>query len=383
MTLPALIALRKPDLRFDPGRRHHGRMPSPDTPVSAPPVPASATRRWDEMLRSLAALLPAGPASVLVDGGGGQPAALATRLAATLAAGGRACARVTDGSDGSPGGAGEETVWLADGPGWRAARALDAACSWDVVIWVHTPAADGTAGSPGGGPGGQAGEHGADIVIDMYDPDWPVIRRVAAPLAARGPWYLTETRAFFSCRAATWNTRFGDDMPAYAAAVARAGIRLGGVAIDVGCGTGRALPALRRAVGPDGAVIAADLTPEMLDQARQVSEAADAALVLADARRLPFADASADALFAAGLVNHLPDTEAGLGELARVTRPGGLLVLFHPSGRAALAARHGRTLSPDEPLAAGPLGRSTVAAGWRLTAYDDAVDHFFALAVRE
>ncbi|MFY9777307.1 MAG: methyltransferase domain-containing protein, partial [Trebonia sp.] len=106
------------------------------------------------------------------------------------------------------------------------------------------------------------------------------------------------------------------------------------------------------------------------------------ALVLADARRLPFADAAADALFAAGLINHLPDTETALTELARVTRSGGLLVLFHPAGRAALAARHGRTMTPDEPLSAGPLRRSTAASGWRLTAYDDAVDHFFALAAR-
>ena len=167
-----------------------------------------------------------------------------------------------------------------------------------------------------------------------------------------------------------------------ATAVARAGIRRSGVAIDVGCGTGRALPALRQAVGRDGAVIAADLTPEMLAQARPQAAAARAALVLADARKLPFADASADALFAAGLINHLPDPEAGLGELARVTRTGGLLVLFHPSGRAALAARHGRTLTQDEPLSAGPLQRSTTATGWRLAAYYDAVDHFFALAVR-
>jgi SAM-dependent methyltransferase len=194
--------------------------------------------------------------------------------------------------------------------------------------------------------------------------------------------YITETRAFFACRAATWNTRFGDDMPAYAAAVARAGLPRGGVVIDVGCGTGRALPALRRAVGPDGFVIADDLTPEMLAQARPQGTPARAALILADARRLPFADASADALFAAGLVSHLPDTEAGLTELARVTRPAGLLVLFHPSGRAALAARHGRTLSGDEPLAAGPLRRSTAVTGWRLTVYDDAADRFFALAVR-
>jgi ubiquinone/menaquinone biosynthesis C-methylase UbiE len=202
---------------------------------------------------------------------------------------------------------------------------------------------------------------------------------MASPHSGR---YIAETQAFFASRAATWDTRFGDDMPAYTAAVAKAGIRHGGVAIDVGCGTGRALPALRQAVGPDGAVIAADLTPEMLAQARPQAAAARAALVLADARRLPFADGSADAFFAAGLVNHLPDPQAGLGELARVTRRDGLLILFHPTGRAALAARHGRTLTQDEPLSSGPLARSTLAAGWRLTVYDDATDHFFALAVR-
>jgi SAM-dependent methyltransferase len=194
--------------------------------------------------------------------------------------------------------------------------------------------------------------------------------------------YVAETQAFFGGRAATWDSKFGDDLPAYRAAVAEAGIRPGGVAIDVGCGTGRALPPLREAVGPDGAVFAVDLTPEMLAAAGQKCGAARAARILADARSLPFADASADVIFAAGLVNHLPDEVAGLRELARVTRPGGLLVLFHPSGRAALAARHGRGLSPDEPLAEGMLRRSTSASGWRLTAYDDAPHRFFAVAER-
>jgi ubiquinone/menaquinone biosynthesis C-methylase UbiE len=198
----------------------------------------------------------------------------------------------------------------------------------------------------------------------------------------RRPWSIAETRAFFAARAATWDTKFGDDMPAYAAAIAEAGIPRGGAVVDVGCGTGRALPPLREAVGPRGAVLAIDITPEMLHEASCQGRAAHAALLLADARRLPLADACVDAVFAAGLVHHLPDTDAGLRELARVTRPGGLLVLFHPSGRAALAARHGRVLSPDEPLAAGPLRRATEATGWCLTAYDDAVERFFALAVR-
>ena len=123
-----------------------------------------------------------------------------------------------------------------------------------------------------------------------------MIRRVAASLASRGSWYLTETRAFFSPRAATWDTRVGDDMPPSRRG-RQAGIRRGSVVIDVGCGTGRALPALRQAVGSHGAVIAADLTPAMLAKARPQATAARAALVLADARKLPFADASADALF--------------------------------------------------------------------------------------
>jgi SAM-dependent methyltransferase len=332
--------------------------------------------RWDEMLCGLAGLIPAGTASVLVDGCGEHPSLLAARLAATLAESGRPCVRPAGTERDPVAGA----VRLADGPAWRAARETGTPPSWDVVIWLRTPGA----GRPADGPGdlSEDGENGADIVVDLYDQDWPVIRRVAAPLAASGPWYVTETRAFFSPRAATWDTKFGDDMPAYAAAVARAGIRPGGVAIDVGCGTGRALPALRRAVGPDGAVIAADLTPAMLATARPQATAARAALVLADARRLPFAGGSADALFAAGLVSHLPDPEAGLGELARITRPGGLLVLFHPSGRAALAARHGRTLTQDEPLSAAPLTRLTLATGWRLTTYDDAPGHFYALAIR-
>jgi SAM-dependent methyltransferase len=194
--------------------------------------------------------------------------------------------------------------------------------------------------------------------------------------------YLTETRAFFACRAATWDAKFGDDLPAYWAAVTEAGIRRGGVVIDIGCGTGRALPPLREAVGPAGTVIALDVTPEMLAAARPAARLAAASVVIADARVLPFADGSADAIFAAGLVNHLPDTEAGLRELARVTSPGGLLVLFHPSGRAALAARHGHALSPDEPLSEGPLRRFTAASGWELTAYDDAPDRFFAVAER-
>jgi SAM-dependent methyltransferase len=332
--------------------------------------------RWEELLGNLAGLLPAGAAAVVIDGG--QSGTVADRLAGTLAAAGRPCSRLArtpplggdGGKDGAGTGAGTATgtIMLADGPRCRSRR------RWDVVIWLRTPPADG--GSPA------HGEAGADIVVDLSDPEWPVIRHVAAALAGRGPWYITETQAFFSARAATWDAKFGDDLPAYATAIAEAGVPADGVVVDVGCGTGRALPALRQAVGPHGSVIALDLTPGMLAHARAQGRAAHAALVVGDARCLPLADASVDAVFAAGLIMHLPDPEAGLRQLARVTRPGGVLILFHPTGRAALAARHGRTLRPDEPLSATPLLHSTRNAGWRLTTYDDAERRFLAVATR-
>ena len=209
-----------------------------------------------------------------------------------------------------------------------------------------------------------------------------MIRHVDARLCGDQRWYLAESRAFFATRAATWDTRFGDDLPAYAAAVAEARIPVGATVMDVGCGTGRALPALRDAVGRDGTVIGVDITPEMLGVAQATRAGTRAGLLLADVRRLPLATGAVDAIFAAGVVNHLPDVPTGLTELARVTRPGGRLAIFHPSGRAALAARHGRPLRPDEPLAEEMLTALLAGNGWRLDSYDDPPHRFLALAGR-
>lgn len=346
------------------------------------PLPAWQTltdeqsRRWTEVLAHVADALPAGAVTVVIDGGAGYAAVVADRLADTLHAGGRSCARLTDltplaNEDNWRAEGVADGVAVADGSRWRT---HPPAGKWDVVVWLRTPPVDPMANG-GRGPEG-------DVVIDLHDPTWPVIRRLADRLVPNDRWYLSESRAFFATRAATWDTRFGDDLPAYATAVTEADLTAGGVVVDIGCGTGRALPALRDAVGPRGVVIGLDLTPQMLSAAQAHADRAGADLILGDARHLPFADASVDAVFAAGLLTHLPDAESGLRELARITRPGGRLVIFHPSGRAALAARHGRPLRPDEPLAETRLRDSTAQAGWHLTRYDDPPHRFFATATR-
>ncbi|MET7474132.1 class I SAM-dependent methyltransferase [Streptomyces sp. NPDC005648] len=193
----------------------------------------------------------------------------------------------------------------------------------------------------------------------------------------------THVQEFFGARAADWDSRFPDDGPAYAAAVAELGLGEGDRVLDAGCGTGRALTPLRAAVGPSGVVVGADLTPAMLQAAIRAGRDREGRLLLADVAALPLRSGALDAVFAAGLIAHLPHPAENLRELARVVRPGGALALFHPIGRAALAARQGRRITPQDLRAEPHLRPLLAGSGWRMTSYVDEDTRFLALAVRE
>jgi SAM-dependent methyltransferase len=188
---------------------------------------------------------------------------------------------------------------------------------------------------------------------------------------------IAATQAFFGPRAAGWEDRFPDDEPVYARAVADLGPPLGGTVLDVACGTGRALPILRAAVGPRGTVLGVDVTAEMLAEARGKGRTG---LVLGDARALPLGDSVLDAVFAAGLIPHVRDTAAVLEELRRVCRPGGRLALFHPISRAALARRHGHEPGADDVRAEPNIRRALAAAGWTCDVVDDGQDRYLVTA---
>lgn len=90
--------------------------------------------------------------------------------------------------------------------------------------------------------------------------------------------------------------------------------------LELGCGTGLVLERIARFAR--GAV-GADLSAGMLSHARR--RGLD--VVQADACSLPFRDAAFDAVASFKVLAHVPDVARALAEIARVTRPGGRMVL--------------------------------------------------------
>jgi SAM-dependent methyltransferase len=222
----------------------------------------------------------------------------------------------------------------------------------------------------------------ACFVSSTASVDHAILVKIGGATYMTAPTKLQATRAFFGPRAAGWDARFFNDAPQYARAVDDLRLRPGMCVLDLGCGTGRALPPLRAAVGPSGQVVGLDATYEMLAEARRHGRGALATLLLGDALRLPFPSACADAIFAGGLLPHLEEPERALAEMARVTRPSGKLAVFHPVGRVALAARHGGVPSNNDVVAPSRLAKLCRATGWELEWLDDAEERYFALATR-
>lgn len=98
-------------------------------------------------------------------------------------------------------------------------------------------------------------------------------------------------------------------------AAGRPGLRL----LDCGCGTGSNLGLLT----PHGRSMGFDLS----DRGIQIARTAGRIVALGDVTRIPIASESCDLVASFDVLQCVPDDRAALREMARVTRPGGAVVL--------------------------------------------------------
>ena len=130
--------------------------------------------------------------------------------------------------------------------------------------------------------------------------------------------------------------------------------------LDVGFGGGVGLELVRDRV-TSGRLFGVDISEEMAQRAERRFAAdpggASVRVLVGDVSALPFADGSFDRAYSVNAVFFWPDPAAGLAEIHRVLRPGGLAVIAGPTAAFMLARIAG--LGPAAP--SGPSGVKRIA----------------------
>jgi SAM-dependent methyltransferase len=163
------------------------------------------------------------------------------------------------------------------------------------------------------------------------------------------------------------------------ALIAFAGVGRGMRALDVGCGPGALTAALARRLGT-ASVCAADPSEPFAQACRARLPGVE--VVVAAAEALPFADGAFDRALSQLVVNFMRDAEAGVREMARVTRPGGVVaacVWDYPGEMTLLRAfwdaagdvDPARALAADEGVVMRWCAEGELAELWRAAGLSD------------
>jgi SAM-dependent methyltransferase len=150
-----------------------------------------------------------------------------------------------------------------------------------------------------------------------------------------------------------------------------AGVRAGQRAVDVGSGPGALTAQLVERLGPD-AVAAIDPSVPFVEAARERFPGVD--VHAGDAEDLPFADDDFDVALAQLVVLFMTDPLAGLREMRRVTRAGGVVAacVWDHAGDAGPLSTFWRAVRETDPKAGDESGLPGVREGQLAELFDAA-----------
>lgn len=164
-----------------------------------------------------------------------------------------------------------------------------------------------------------------------------------------------------------------------------AGVRPGMVILDVGTGTGAMVPSLLKAMEGKGSIRAIDISPGMLRVAGSKEFPDCVCLELADVECFDCPRDAYDLVVCNAVFPHFTNKAATLSRIQRMLRPGGVMVISHPTGREAVNNVHreaGSVVAEDRVPDATTMNAMLVAAGFVNAEVTDEPEFYLALAIR-
>jgi ubiquinone/menaquinone biosynthesis C-methylase UbiE len=150
-------------------------------------------------------------------------------------------------------------------------------------------------------------------------------------------------QAFFNQAATTWDEHF--DTPKLtdflAQTVPKFGLKQGQSVLDLGTGTGVLIPFLLKAVGLSGHVTAVDFAEKMVERCKaKNAQHPNVTVMVQRVENLQFPTEWFDAVTCFGLFPHLENREKALGQMNRVLKVGGKLIIAHALSSQEIKSHH-------------------------------------------
>ena len=152
-----------------------------------------------------------------------------------------------------------------------------------------------------------------------------------------------------------------------------ASLRPGEIVVDLGSGGGLDVFLAARQVGPAGRAIGIDMTPAMIERAREIATKGGYENVefhLASIDQLPLEDGSVDCVISNCVINLAPDKTAVFREIARVLKPGGRLAASDIALKQELPPAIAESMAAYVGCIAGAIPMEEYRAGLRAAGFE-------------
>jgi ubiquinone/menaquinone biosynthesis C-methylase UbiE len=146
---------------------------------------------------------------------------------------------------------------------------------------------------------------------------------------------------YFNARSDIWDKEVAEkDTGKLKRMAERLGLEPGFRVLDVGTGTGVFLPYMLNIIGKEGSIVALDIAEEMLKKAQEKNFGDNIEYLNADIEDVPLDGGQFDGVVCYSTFPHFQDKPKALGEIKRVLKNGGKVIICHTSSRAHINGIH-------------------------------------------